>query len=137
MQQADSPCRSTEGNPAFHSEQPQGGSAQDHSLHRPRIAQLMVGHCSSLASCSQDQDEVLPGEPEACSHIPVGQGLSALLPTLEKLVRSLLGPPTPAVCPSLLLKPRRWLTTQVTLKSKLAEELKQHQLDLKTVGGGG
>lgn len=107
--------RSTEGNPAFHTEQPQGGSAQDCSLHRPRIA--AHGHCSGLASCPQDQDGCCL-ENLKPAHVPVGQGFSFLLPTLEKLVRGLVGPPTPAVCPSLLLKPRRWLTTQITLKSK-------------------
>lgn len=69
------------------------------------------------AFCPQDQDECCP-ESLKPTHVPMAQGFSFSLPTLEKLVSGLVGPPTPAVCPSLLLKPRRWLTTQVILKSK-------------------
>jgi hypothetical protein len=100
--------RSTEGNPAFHSEQPQGGSAQDCSsqpLFRPGLLSPGPGW-------------VLPGDPEACSRT-CGPGLLFFAPYSGKAgERGLVGPPTPAACPSLLLKPRRWLSTQVTLKSK-------------------
>lgn len=53
-------------------------------------------------------------------HVPMGQPPFSFYfaPYSGKLVSGLGGPPTPAACPSLLLKPRRRITTQVTLKSK-------------------